>query len=187
MSKGVYGYIGLLILLLAMVLVPYHMQERPSQPVVQGLDMLTPPRLPPAPGPSLKITQTPPPTPLPPPAVNPKAEIKGINYRDPVSGNYIPLLDNSELSAEVYHFNAKLKNTGDENIVVYHELVQADGNRLLPLGAPDWFLRPGEEVHLFMQGANLKPAGRNIQLTLRLMESRTNRLLDQKELTITSR
>ncbi|MDP2719672.1 MAG: hypothetical protein Q8P44_07580 [Dehalococcoidia bacterium] len=189
MNKWVYYYGLLLLILLGIILLPRPFIKKDvdisgypeldvsssRQPAMQSGG--------PAPG----TTKSPRPTPQPPPAVNPKAEIGEINYRDPVTGNYLPLINNGSVPVDVFHLNARIVNTGDENVLLFYEVEQSDGTRLLPLGAEEWLLKPGEVVYLFKQGANLKPAGKKTSLAFRLLEKNTDKMLFQKELSITSR
>lgn len=126
-------------------------------------------------------------TPLPQPAQNPGAQLLDINFLDLRSKEYRPVADGSVLPADTHHFNAKIRNTGAEAVLVYYDLVQSDGVRLVPLGAGEWLVSPGQEVYLFMQGANLKPAGKNVQLNFVLKERGSEKVLDKKTLNVSSR
>ncbi len=126
-------------------------------------------------------------TPLPKPASNPRGQLLDINYRNPANGAYEPLVNGMSLPVDVFHFNARLKNTGDENTLMYVDVMQSDGPKLDPLGAGEWLLPPGQDVFLFIQGTNLKPAGKSVQLTFILKERGTDKVLDQKTFNVTSR
>ncbi|MBI4334040.1 MAG: hypothetical protein HY673_22480 [Chloroflexi bacterium] len=126
-------------------------------------------------------------TPRPQPAANPRVQFVDMNYLDLASKEYRPLADGGALPADSYHFNAKLRNTGGESVLVYYDVTQDDGARLLPMGATEWFLPPGQEVYLFVQGANLRPPGRNVQLNFVMKERGSDKVLDQRTLRVTSR
>ncbi|MBI2934152.1 MAG: hypothetical protein HYY29_01140 [Chloroflexi bacterium] len=121
------------------------------------------------------------------PARNPKGSIMEVFYRHPATGEFGALPNDGQLPQDSYHLNAKVKNTGPETVTVYLEVVQSDGIRLSPWGAPEWELGPGQEVALFVQGLNLRPAPKTVQLTINLKEKGSNTVLDTKVLSIISK
>ncbi len=181
MKRWIYYYLVPLVILLALIFLPYSKEEE------AGAEVSSPGTAVPYQGQRIDQTSTPAATPYPPPASNPRGRITEINYRDPVTGAYKPVVDGADLPVDVYHFNAGMRNDGDESVLAYIDIVQEEGPKILPLGAPEWLLTPGQEVYLFVQGANLKPAGKTFHLTLMLKERGTDKVLDQKTLRVTSR
>lgn len=179
MKRWVYYYLIPLIVLLALILLPYSKGEEigpgSSSPAPAAVYQ----------GQAVRPTIIPG-TPYPPPASNPRGRITEINFRDPITGVYSPMLDGGELPVDAYHFNVKIRNDSSENVLAYVDIVQHGGPMMLPLGAPEWLLTPGLEVYLFVQGANLKPAKRSFQFTVMLKERGSNRVLDQRTMTVTS-
>ncbi|MBI4334039.1 MAG: hypothetical protein HY673_22475 [Chloroflexi bacterium] len=121
------------------------------------------------------------------PARSPKAVIVEMFYRDAITGDYRPLSTGAELSEHTYHFNAKIRNTGQEKVTVYLDVTQSDGVKLSPWGAPEWDLPPGPEIALFVQGSNLRPPGKSVQMSFSLREKGSNRVLDTKVVTVRSK
>jgi hypothetical protein len=126
-------------------------------------------------------------TELPSPALDPRGQIVEINYRDPSSGAYKPMSEGSVLPLDVYHFNGKVRNTCNESVLVYLDVIQHQGPTLIALGAGEWLLAPGQEVFLFVQGADMKTADRTYRLSFVLKERGTNRILDEKTINVTTR
>ncbi|MBI2934151.1 MAG: hypothetical protein HYY29_01135 [Chloroflexi bacterium] len=175
MKNWIY-YLVPLALLIALVLVPPLFRK-------DGVPAAPPPAAPPPVQRAPEVRSTP----RPQPASNPRGELLDINVRNPATGNYEPMVDGMALSSDAYHFNAKVKNTGNENTLYYFDVQQSDGKALEPLGAGEWLLAPGQDVFLFMQGANLKPPGKRVQLTFTLKERGTDKALAQKSFNVISR
>lgn len=126
-------------------------------------------------------------TPWQAPASNPSGQMLDINFLDLKTNSYQAVAEGGTLPADTFHFNVKFRNTGRENTLFYIGITQNDGAKLEPMGAAEWPLPPGQEVALFMQGANLKPAGKVVVLTFVLRERVTDKVLDQRAVSVTSR
>lgn len=126
-------------------------------------------------------------TPWQQPASNPSGQMLDISFLELKSNAYQAAADGGTLPADTFHFNVKFRNTGRENTLFYVGITQNDGTKLEPMGAAEWLLPPGQEVALFMQGANLKPAGKQVALNFVLKERVTDKVLDQRTVNVTSR
>ncbi len=120
-------------------------------------------------------------------AKNARGTLVEMFYKDPYGDGYYQLANSVELPQDTYHLSARVKNPGTEKVTVYLEVTQSDGVKLVPLGAPEWELSPGGEVGLFMQGANLKPAGKTVQMVFNLKEKGSNKVLDTKVINVRSK